>query len=85
MVQCDKALLHIRARTALFRTADENAHVARIDFVKECLFLLVRIRFVDKGDLFFRNAHLHELVFQVVVCVEVRAVLIFVKPHLRRR
>ena len=84
MVQGNEPLLYVRSRAALFRAADKNAHRSRIDFIKERLLLLVRVCLVDKGDLPFGNAFLHKLVFQVVVCVEVRAVLIFVKPYLRR-
>ena len=84
VVQRHKPLLYVRTRAALFRAADEYSYCAAVDFIEQGLLLLVGVRFVDIRYLVGRNAALDELVFQVVVCVEVRAVYVVLELLFRR-
>ena len=62
MMQSHEPLLYVRSRAALLGAADKNADCACVYLIEKVLLLLVRVRVVDKGNLFFGNPALYELV-----------------------
>ena len=80
MMKCHKPLLYVSSRAALFRAADKDAYPARIDIVKEFLLLLFGVRVVYERYLLAWNTLLYELVFEVIVGIEVCPVHIVLKP-----
>ena len=82
-MQSDEPFLHVRSRPALFRRTDQHSDRTRIDFIEKRLLGFISVCVVNIGDLFFRDTHLHELVFEIVVNVEVLAVFVIVKRLLR--
>ena len=60
MMQRGKPSLHVRARAALFRTADKDTDLALVHFVEQCLLILVSLGVVDKSDLVLWHAALDE-------------------------
>ena len=67
MMQRRQAFLHIGAGAHLLGAAQQHAHRALPDFLKEALFLGVGLRLADRGDLLGRNAVGDELLHDVVV------------------
>ena len=62
MMQSHEPLLYVRSRAALLGAADKNADCACVYLIEKVLLLLVRVRIVDKGNLFFGDSALYELV-----------------------
>ena len=62
MMQRHEPFLYVRSRAALLGAADKNADCACVYLIEKILLLLVRVRVVDKGNLFFGNPALYELV-----------------------
>ena len=84
MVQSHEPLLYVRSRAAFLGATNQYTNCSCVYLVEKVLLLLVRVCVVDKGDLFFGDAALYELVFQIVVGVEVPAVFVIGICFLRR-
>ena len=75
MQRC-QTLLNVRSRTAFLRTADEDSDFPLVHFIEQRLFLFIRFCVVDKHNFLRRYAAFDQLVFQIVICVEILPVLI---------
>ena len=83
-MQRGKALLDVRTRPALLRAADKDTDSSLVHFIEQSLLFLVRLGVVDKGNLFFRDTALGELVLQIVIHVEVFSVFVILIRLFRR-
>ena len=69
VMQCDQTLLYICACTHLFRRAEQHTHFSFSYLFKEGFFLLIGACVVDICDLFRRNTHVDQMVFDAVIDV----------------
>ena len=72
IVKRDKAILHVHASAHLKGTSHQDAHLTGAHLGEQLLFANLGIGFMDKGDLFTRNAHGNQLVSNIIVNREFR-------------
>ena len=67
MVNGNDALLSVHTHAHLTGGADQHPDLALVHIGKEFLFLCVRVRFMDEGDLLCRDAALHQTSLDIIV------------------
>ena len=70
IMQGDEPVLHIGSGSHFCGAAHEDTHLAAAHLGEQLLFLLLGVGGVDISDLVFRNAHLQQLLPQIVIHIE---------------